>query len=186
VAAPVDGVVLELLVQQHEWVQEYEPLLVIGDPGRVELELQLPPDQASSVSPGDVVEFVPVGRPDISGRATVITRVPRVDPITRTLAVRASITSRGDGLFPGAFIEGTLTHGVPRTAASVPESAVIRVGGADVVFVQSEVGVYESRPVELGQFNGTRYEVREGVDVGEDVVVQGVFLLKSVLIGDQG
>lgn len=186
VAAPVDGVVLELRVQQHEWVREYDPLMVIGDPGQVEVELQLPPDQATSVSPGDVVEFIPVGRPDEAGRATVITRVPRVDPVTRTLAVRARITTRGNGLFPGAFIEGTLTHGTSRTAPSVPESAVIRVGGADVVFVEREVGVYESRPVELGQFNGSRYEVRHGVEVGEGVVVQGVFLLKSVLIGGEG
>lgn len=186
VAAPVDGVVLELLVQQHEWVREYDPLLVIGDPGQVELELQLPPDQATSVSSGDVVEFVPVGRPDEAGRATVITRVPRVDPVTRTLAIRARIESRAEGLFPGAFIEGTVTHGEPRSAASVPESAVIRVGGADVVFVEREVGVYESRPVDLGQYNGTRYEVRGGVEVGENVVVQGVFLLKSVLIGGEG
>ena len=80
----------------------------------------------------------------------------------------------------------TLTHGEARTAASVPESAVIRVGGADVVFVQRDVGVYESRPVELGQFNGSRYEVYHGVEVGEQVVVQGVFLLKSVLIGGEG
>ena len=63
IAVPVDGVVLELEVQHHEWVQEYASLMVIGDPARVELELQIAPDQATSVSPGDLVEFAPVGRP---------------------------------------------------------------------------------------------------------------------------
>ena len=41
---------------------------------------------------------------------------------------------------------------------------------------------FEARPVELGRFNGTRYEVLSGVTVGEDVVVDGVFFLKSVLV----
>jgi len=180
--APEDGVVLELPVQEHQWVREYDVLVVVGDPDRVELQLQIPPDQAAVIGAGDIVDFAPVGRPDVAGRAHVVSRVPEVDPTTRTVRLRASIDKLRGGLFPGVFVEGSLTHGEARTSPSVPESAVIRLGAEDVVFIRLGPETYESRPVQLGQFNGSRYEILGGVAAGEEVAVQGVFLLKSALV----
>ncbi len=182
IVAPADGVVLELHVQRHEWVQDYASLMVIGDPEKVELELQIAPDLATSVSPGDLVEFAAVGRPAGLGRATVVSRVPQVDPSSRTLRIRARIIEHGSGLFPGAFVEGTLTHGEASQSPSVPESAVINVGGNDVVFVDGGGGAFEMRRVELGLSNGNRYQVVHGVELGEQVAVEGVFFLKSALM----
>lgn len=186
VVAPLDGVVLETMVQKHQWIQAYEPLMVLGDPQRVELVLQIPPDEAAKVAAGSLVEFVPVGRPDLMGRATVVSRVPQVDPETRTVKVRARIVDvGGESVFPGVFVEGTVTTGKAHTAPSVPESAVIRLGAGDVVFVRTGPSTFEARPVELGLFNGTRYQVRSGVALDEEVVVQGVFYLKSVAISGE-
>lgn len=186
VAAPLDGVVLEMMVQEHQWVQAYEPLMVLGDPQRVELELQIPPDEAAKVAAGSLVEFVPVGRPHLTGRATVISRVPQVDKETRTVKVRAKILDvGGETFFPGVFVEGTVTIGEAQTAASVPESAVIRFGAGDVVFVRTGPSTFEARPVDLGLFNGSRYQVLSGVVLPEEVVVQGVFFLKSVAISGE-
>ncbi len=182
IRAPAAGVVLELGVEPQEWVQAYRLLMVIGDANRVELELQIPPDQASSVSRGDRVEFIPVARPEAVGHATVVTSVPQVDPTTRTIVIRASIEDSRAPLVPGVFVEGTLTHGEARTAPSVPEAAVTRLGNEDVVFVRVAPDTFEIRPVVLGQFNGTRFEVRSGVEAGEEVVVKGVFFLKSAVI----
>jgi Cu(I)/Ag(I) efflux system membrane fusion protein len=186
VRAPVSGVVLELGAQEHEWVQEYAPLVVLGDPRRVELELQIPPDEVDVVQVGAAVDFVPVGRPEAVGQATVVTQVPQVDPETRTVRVRARIDETTRPPVPGVFVEGTLTHGEVRRSPSVPESAVIRLGGGDVVFVRRDASTFVVREVSLGQFNGSRYEVVAGVDLGEEVAVQGVFLLKSTLVGGGG
>ena len=46
---------------------------------------------------------------------------------------------------------------------------------------------FELRHVQLGMFNEDRYEVLDGLDVGEEVAVEGVFYLKSALVkGDEG
>jgi len=187
VTSPVDGVVLELLVQEHEWVQEFAALVVVGDPERVELELQLAPNEAALVAAGDTIEFAPVGRSGVSGRATVITRVPQVDPESRTIRIRARIDSEHPSCFPGAFVQGTLGHGAARRSLSVPESAVINLGGRDVVFVRAGNYQFAVRVVTIGNLIDDRYEIVEGLDVGEEVVVSGVFLLKSALVkGDEG
>ncbi len=186
VRAPAAGVVLSLAVQQHAWVRAYEPLVVIGDPASLELELQLPPDEATGVRRGDQVEFVPVGRPQAWGLARVTTQVPQVDATTRTVTVRAEITHGSESLLPGVFVEGNLIRGAATKAPSVPESALIRMGAADYVFVRQDELRFEARPVVVGRFNGTHYEIGEGLAVGELVAVEGVFLLKSTLLRGAG
>jgi len=187
IRAPADGAVLDLAVQQHEWVEAYAPLLVFGDPGDLELEVKIQPSDAPRVAFGDMIDFVPVGRTEAAGRARVLTPIPRVDPATRTVTVRATILESAEMLYPGVFVEGMLTHGSARRALSVPEPAVIRIGGRDYVFVAAgDPGVFTATPVTLGRFNGSRYEIVEGLEDGQEVAVQGVFLLKSALIGAGG
>ncbi len=186
VVAPVDGVILELRVEDQEWVEEYQTILVMGDPKRVELELQIAPDQAEGVAAGDLVEFAPVGQSARVGRARVVTKVPQVDPGTRTIKLRAEILGGGSSLYPGVFVEGVVAHGDARLAAAVPVSAVINVAGDDVVFIELSEGTYEVRPVVLGVFDGVVHEVIEGVTAGDRIATGGVFLLKSTLLGGEG
>jgi multidrug efflux pump subunit AcrA (membrane-fusion protein) len=112
----------------------------------------------------------------------VVSRVPQVDPASRTLRIRARIEEPSQSLFPGGFVEGMLTHGVARRSPSVPESAVISIGGDDVVFAAIGDGRFEVRRVQLGLSNDSRYEVLAGVETDEQVAVQGVFFLKSALL----
>ena len=182
IRAPTGGVILSIEVEQYAWVQAFEPLIVLGDPESLELELQLTPDDAAGVHRGDLVEFVPVGRPEAWGLAKVATRVPQVDSTTRTITVRAEITHGAENLLPGVYVEGNLIRGDASQAPSVPESAVIRMGSSDYVFVKVDEETFEARPVSVGRFNGTRYEIEEGLALDEEVAVQGVFLLKSALL----
>ncbi len=182
IKSPLAGVVLAVHVQEHEWFRSYDPLVEVGDPRQVELQLQLEPADVVAVARGDEIVFSAVGRPELGGRAQVITQVPQVDPETRTVTVRAGIVEWGAALPPGVYVQGTLRHGEERLSCAVPESAVIRIGGADHVFVRIGPERFEARPVRLGTFGGGVYEVLAGVEEGEEVVVGGVFLLKSTLL----
>ncbi len=186
IVAPAGGVILELRVEDQEWVEEYQTVLVMGDPKRIELELQIAPDQAAGVATGDLVDFAPVGQAGRVGRARVVNKVPQVDPGTRTIKLRAEIIEGGTSLYPGVFVEGAVAHGDARLAAAVPVSAIINVAGEDVVFVELAEGSYEVHPVVLGVFDGVAHEVIEGVAVGDRIATGGVFLLKSTLLGGEG
>ncbi len=181
-----EGVVMELSAHEQEWIQAFDPVMTIGDRRRVELEVQVPPAQAVKVRRGDTIEFAPVGRPEAAALASVLTPVPRVDPETRMVRVRAKIGEHASALYPGLFVQGNLTHGEARLAPSVPGSALTRLRGADYVFVRLDGERFEARPVRVGLFNGSRYEIQEGVALGDEVVVEGVFLLKSALLSEGG
>jgi multidrug efflux pump subunit AcrA (membrane-fusion protein) len=61
------------------------------------------------------------------------------------------------------------------------------MGSSDYVFVRLDAETFEARPVSVGRFNGSRYEIQEGLELDEEVAVQGVFLLKSALLrGEEG
>ncbi len=62
---------------------------------------------------------------------------------------------------------------------SVPESAVIDTGTRKVVYVESEPGVFEGRPVVLGPRVGDRFPVLEGLEPGENVAAAGAFLIDA-------
>jgi len=183
VRAPADGVVLEMSVERYAWTRGFEPLLVLGHPDELELRVRLQPADAAHVSYGDLIEFSPVGERSNLGQGRVLTAIPKVDPVTRTVAIRAEILTTETPLLPGMFVDGVLMHSGSSRALSVPESAVIRLGGGDVVFVSgTEDNTFEPRTVRLGRFRGERYEVVEGLAPGEQIVVEGVFLLKSALL----
>jgi cobalt-zinc-cadmium efflux system membrane fusion protein len=186
VAAPTSGVVLELETEEHEWVEAYQPLVVIGDPNRLELELQLSLDQAAAIEPGDEITFYPAGQPSSTGRAVAIRRVPQVDPGTRTIKLRARVEHAGPWLYPGVFVEGTAEGGAGRRGPAVPTGAVINLEGRDTVFVHRQGGAFEPRAVVLGASDGDYYEVLSGVARGDRIATGGVFLLKSTLVGGGG
>ncbi|RMF74887.1 MAG: efflux RND transporter periplasmic adaptor subunit [Acidobacteria bacterium] len=182
IRSPVDGVALALHVAENEWFQAFDPLAEVGDPSDVELRLALTPSDAALVAPGNRVTFSAVGHPELGGEARVVTRIPEVDPETRTVAVRARIVGTRPALPPGVFVQGELTWGTPRSSCAVPESAVIRIAGRDHVFVRRGPDRFEAVPVRLGELVDGTYEVLEGLAEGDRVVVSGVFLLKSALL----
>jgi Cu(I)/Ag(I) efflux system membrane fusion protein len=62
---------------------------------------------------------------------------------------------------------------------SVSESAVIDTGSRKIVYVEAEPGVYEGREVVLGIRVGDRFPVLEGLSPGDQVAVNGAFLIDA-------
>jgi Cu(I)/Ag(I) efflux system membrane fusion protein len=62
---------------------------------------------------------------------------------------------------------------------SVPESAVIDTGLGQVVYVESDPGVFEGRAVTLGPRSGDHYPVLDGLAPGERVAAAGAFLIDA-------
>ena len=64
---------------------------------------------------------------------------------------------------------------------AVPVSALTMVGSVRGVFVQRETG-YAFVPIEAGREGGGWVEVQKGPTAGDQVVIDGVFDLKNILL----
>lgn len=95
----------------------------------------------------------------------------RVDPITRSIRVRAELPNPDRILRQGMFMTVSLQGDVTPTLL-VPEEAVVPERGRTYVFVVAD-GVVQRREVRTGKRRPGDVEIVEGVAESEHVVVEG-------------
>jgi membrane fusion protein, multidrug efflux system len=105
----------------------------------------------------------------------------RIDPITRSIQVRALIPNSDRRLRPGMLMSITLEAN-PRQALVVPEEALMPLGRDHYVFavdLADERPRVERRQVIIGTRRAGQVEIRDGLTAGEAVVTHGGLLLSD-------
>ena len=174
--APDDGLVLEDAFQQGQWLTAGSALVTLVDESELWAEAALPPNPGLQISTGTPARVI-VGGTSVDGK--VIQSGHRLNPVTRTLAVRVAIPNAGHLLHPGMFADVALALAAPENALTVPEEALTRSADGDwQLFVEEEPGHY--KPVEI-QLNGQLENRRivTGIEPGTRVVTRGAFFLAS-------
>jgi cobalt-zinc-cadmium efflux system membrane fusion protein len=110
-----------------------------------------------------------------------------LDQHTRMVRARVDLPNPERRLKPGMFARVDLrsTETETHTALAVPRAAVQRDGEESIVFVRTTPGRFERREVVLGRVTGELVEIVSGLAAGEEVVVEGAFLLRSQARADQ-
>jgi cobalt-zinc-cadmium efflux system membrane fusion protein len=109
----------------------------------------------------------------------------QVDPVARTLTARIRLANPDQLLRVGLFGTARVTVTDADAGAdvlTVPHGAVTEVGGRAAVFVRHGNNEFEVHEVLLGRVGVGGTEVVSGLRAGEDVVVEGVFSVKSALL----
>ena len=112
----------------------------------------------------------------LAGRITFID--PFLNPRTRAGTVRFSFDNAGLALRPDNFVNVEIRVDVGRKLA-VPESAVMRTGTRQLVFLDKGKGLFETRAVKLGPNIDGQYVVLEELSPGDKIVTSGNFLIDS-------
>lgn len=178
VRAPVAGLVLARLRESAGPVAIGEPLLEIGDPASLEVEVDLLSADAVRVAPGMDVRLHRWG-----GAQPLAARVRRVEPVGFTKISALGVEEQrvwvlcdfvspladwqrlGDGYRVDA--EFLLSAG---EALTVPAGALFRRGEGWAVFRIADGRAFE-QAVEVGRRSGLDAEVLSGLDAGDTVVV---------------
>ncbi|NOT22708.1 MAG: efflux RND transporter periplasmic adaptor subunit [Nitrospiraceae bacterium] len=176
--APIAGTVVAQNVVRGQGVTPGNELFEIVDTSRVWVFANLPIEQARKFKEGDVGTILPKGGEPVTAPLTYL--APVADETTRTIQVRFEVANQQHILKPREYVNVQLTIESPATLA-VPLSALTMVGKVRGVFVQRQTG-YAFVPIEAGREGGEWVEVQKGLTAGEQVVVDGVFDLKNVLL----
>lgn len=179
VRSPVGGRVLAVPHKSEGAVREGEPLIVIGNPGSLEVEVDVLSADAVRIRPGQQVRFTRWG-----GEGTLEGTVATVEPAGFTkvsalgveeqrVLVIAEITSpreRWSGLGDGYRLEASFLLWEGNEVLQVPSGALFRQGDGWAAFV-AEQGKARLRPVQVGKRNGLSAEILSGLSEGESVIV---------------
>lgn len=186
VASPFDGTVVEKEANLGEMVGPEQKLFTVADLRRVWIGIDVFEKDLRRVHLGDGVAAEVDAYPGETFEGKVSFIGAQVDSGTRAVRARLEIDNGGGRLRPGMFARVRLSD--PHTpgggaagppVAAVPESALQRKGSGFVAFVPAGERRYQQRAVRTGRRSGGFVEVLDGLKPGEQVVVQGSFLLLS-------
>lgn len=179
--APIGGVVTEQNATIGQVVERGTELLDIQDLSVVLVSAGVPERDVARVGAGLPVAVAVAAYPGTRFRGVVQNLASQVNEKTRTLPVRVRVDNRDGRLRPQMFAQVVLPVGPWAQALVVPASALAEEGTERFVFV-SEDGGFERRPVQVGRAFGDTVEITGGLEAGDPVVVEGVFVLRSELV----
>jgi membrane fusion protein, copper/silver efflux system len=177
--APISGVVTELAVREGAMVTPNMTVLTITELDSLWVIAEVPESQAGWVHAGTAAEMRLPSLPGETLRGRVDYVYPDLDMETRTLRARVVLERPPAGIRPNMLANVTLVGEAGAPAVTVPRSALIRGGREDRVVVALGEGRFAPRRVVAGPETGDRVVIREGLAVGDTVVVAGQFLLDS-------
>ena len=184
VRAPIRGSVVKRAVSAGQSVGSDLVAFRVADLDFLWIELSVFEREIGSIHVDDVVELTPTGDSNtvLQGKVAYVGEV--IDPDTRTAEIRVKVDNRARLLRPGQSVNAHVRPaGLARQVTTIPVGAVTFVDGKATVFAfvgtsDTEVVV---KDVKLGRSDGERQEIVLGLAVGERVVSEGVFALKSEL-----
>jgi cobalt-zinc-cadmium efflux system membrane fusion protein len=178
--SPVAGVVIERDVARGQTAEPTRLLFRVADLSRLWLTVHAFERDAVRVSPGAQARVALAALPGRSFAGTVTLVGRRVDPASRTIAVRVDLPNEEGLLRPGMSASAWLPLGEGAAmVVAVPAASLQRLHDGWAVFLPRGEGVFEVRPVGRGRDLGGEIEIVEGLQPGETVVVEGAFLLKA-------
>ncbi|WP_293367272.1 efflux RND transporter periplasmic adaptor subunit [Phenylobacterium sp.] len=189
VRAPRSGVLMQRNVSAGQNIASLTnggtaSAFVISDLSKVWLVGELREAQAPLARLGQPVEMTVTALPgrSFSGRLDFV--APSVDPVTRRVAVRATVPNPDQRLKPEMFADFSVTTGEERSSIAVPVDAVIYEGDTARVWVAHAADRSVAlRPVTTGRIAHGEVEVLSGLRAGELVVTSGALFIDRAVRG---
>ena len=170
--APFDGVVGMTKITKGDRVNTNNLITMFDDRSVILVEFNLPEEYAGRVKIGDKVKVRPWTMPEREMEGVVSARGSRIDPVSRSLRVKARIPNPDDVLRPGTAFKVELAFS-GRAYPAVREVAVLWSSDGAYLWRIAD-GKAEKVFVSIVRRDGGRILVDGKLRAGDTVVVEGV------------
>jgi multidrug efflux system membrane fusion protein len=186
IISPVTGRVGLRQVDAGNYVQTSDPngIVVVTQLQPISVIFTLPEDNLPTLmkrlhagASMPVIAFDRTGTTQIAtGKLATVDN--QIDPTTGTVKLRAVFDNPEDALFPNQFVNVRLLVDTMHGAEIVPVAAIQRGAPGTFVYVVGADQKVTMQKVKLGPSDGQNVAVREGLQEGQKVVVDGADRLK--------
>jgi membrane fusion protein (multidrug efflux system) len=179
IKAPFAGVIGLRNVSVGALVEPGDLIATLDDDSKMKLEFTVPSVHLASLKAGMPVIAVTAayGAREFHGEVKAIDS--RIDPVTRSVLVRAVLPNPDRALKPGLLMQVDLLRNI-RQSIVIPEEALMPLGNRQFVLVvnEAENNTVVNREVRLGARRPGRAEILEGLAAGEKVITHGTIRVK--------
>ncbi len=173
VRAPITGVLGFRNVSEGSMASATTLITTLDDISIIKLDFTVPEKHLSHLSTGQTIEAESIVYPDrvFAGEIRVVSS--RIDPVTRSVSLRAHINNSEGLLRPGMLMTIVMELN-EESSLVVPELSAVLSQGSSYVFVVDDTNTVRQMPVELGRRRPGVVEILSGLKAGDRVISRGV------------
>ncbi len=183
VFADASGIVSQRKIAVGDYVKQGEVLFNLFSLNQLWVLFDAYEEDLAFLNLGDQVVFSAPGLPNQAFQSKITFIDPVINPKTRVASLRAEVPNRAGKLKPEMFVQGVIKSKTSNDSQLlVPKSAVLWTGKRSVVYVKiadANIPSFQYREIELGERMGDTYQVKEGLEAGDEVVTYGSFSIDA-------
>jgi len=179
VRSPVSGYVTSLLVNPGQQIAPSFPVAKVGDITVIECLIRVPEPQANLVKIGQKVLIKSPNNSSKIFNGIIYRKDLSVDPLSRTLLVRARFSNPTRELLSGMYVNVSILIDNAQNVFVLPNTAFFEEDGASFVFVATTNNIAKKREVKKIFSYKDKVAISDGISEGEKVVIFGREFLKD-------
>ncbi|MBQ9702257.1 MAG: efflux RND transporter periplasmic adaptor subunit [Bacteroidales bacterium] len=156
------------------------PLFTVQQVTPVKLLVGISESEYSLVKKGDQVTLTVDALPGKTFNGKIERLYPTIDAATHTFKAEVTVPNTDRVLRPGMYARVKVNFGT-RHSVVVPDQCLVKQEGTGTrfIYVLNADNTVSYLPVTIGRHMGREYEILEGLEDGQKVVVKGQSLLKD-------
>lgn len=167
IAAPFDGMVASVTVQDRDSVPAATPVLMLVNLATYEVEITVPENYGADLAPGAEARIVYEGK-EYPGKVTAISPEVKDSQVKGTVAFAGESPS---GLRQSQRVNVRLLFETRRDVLKLPRGPFLESGGGRSAWVVDASGVATRREIQTGAVSVSEVEVARGLAEGERVIL---------------
>ncbi|MBN3925264.1 efflux RND transporter periplasmic adaptor subunit [Nostoc sp. NMS4] len=185
ITAPFSGTIGKIAVKVGDLVNTSTPLVNITQNRPLEVNISVPLQQGPQLREGMPVEVMNTQGQKL-GRSRIFFIAPNASNETQTILIKALFDNTNNQLRADQLVR-TRVFWNQRPGVLIPTTAMTRVGGDTFVYVvETEISpqgvsqqVARQRRVKLGEIKDNNYQVIEGLQPEDKVIISGLLNLRD-------
>ena len=185
ITAPINGLIDVRNVKLGQAVQPNTALFSITNRDPIMVEANLYEEDIGKVKRGQTANINVLSYPGRIFTGKVILIEPNLDSVTRTVKVQLALNNPQGLLKPNMSAQANIVLEENMRALAVPNAAILEDRGEKFIFTQ-DGETYKRVTITTGAGNNNYTEIKSGVNINDNVVIQGHRQLYTLwLTGDQ-
>lgn len=183
IRADVNGVVTKKMVDLGDYVERGMPIYEISDLSKVWVLFDLYESELAWVKEGSDIEYTINSFPGETFKGKISFIDPLINSQTRVASARVEVSNKDGRLKPEMFASGIVINDIGKADSQeivIPKSAVLWTGKRSVVYMKEGSG-FKMREITLGPALGDAYVVKNGLEIGEEIVSNGTFTVDAAV-----
>ena len=186
ITAPIAGILGDIPLKIGDYVSPGQEVTSIAQNSTLDLNISIPSNRSNQLREGLTVELIDPNTSEQLGTGELTFISPTVDTDSQVILAKARFQNTNGTLRDGQYVRARVIWDT-QPGVLVPTVAIARQSGRDFVFLVDEETaesgetqeVVRLHSVELGNLQGTTYQVLDGLDAGDRVAVTNILKLRD-------